>query len=289
MAKKGTKKKRKGAGLVSILFFILAMVSFAYGAAVLSFFRSRNWFNYIWFIAGAVFLIFSFLFSGSSGLPKAVKWILGILIIACLANFGVFTYRVVDMQMRQPPETADWVIVLGAKVNGTSPSTEFSARISKALEYSGTIISREIVDTDNKHELRIIATGGQGEDEGAAEAEVCAGVLHDHGIPMLRILIENRSTTTRENLINAMEIIKANGGSEKDKVLIVSSGFHLYRASKLAKALGYENAEYLGGTGLPILVPHYVVREYAANIKENMTGSFGGEGGFFSRMFNGLF
>ena len=288
MAKKNAKKK-KGAGLVSIIFFVLAMVCFAYGAAVLSFFRSRNWFNYIWFIAGAVMLLFSFLFSGSTGLPKAIKWILGILIIACLANFGIFTYRVLDMQLRKPPETADWVIVLGAKVNGTSPSTEFAARIDKAREYAAPIISKEILDAGNKHELRIIATGGQGEDEGAAEADVCAAVLRDKGIPMLRVLTESRSTTTNENLINAMEIIKANGGSEKDKVLIVSSGFHLYRASKLAKALGYENAEFLGSTGLPILVPHYIVREYAANIKENMMGSFGGSGGFFSRMFNGLF
>ena len=288
MAKKNGNKK-KGAGLVSIIFFILAMVCFAYGASVQSYFRSRSWFNFIWFIGGAVMLVFSFLFSHSTGLPRAVKWILGVLIIACLANFGIFTYRVIDMQLRQPPETADWVIVLGAKVNGTSPSTEFSARINKALEYAAPVISKEIVDPDNKHEMRIIATGGQGEDEGAAEAEVCASVLHDHGVPMLRILVENRSTTTRENLINAMEIIKANGGSENDKVLIVSSGFHLYRASKLAKALGYGNAEYLGGTGLPILVPHYIVREYAANIKENLMGSFGGSGGFFSRMFNGLF
>ena len=143
MAKKNAKKK-KGAGLVSIIFFVLAMVCFAYGAAVLSFFRSRNWFNYIWFIAGAVMLLFSFLFSGSTGLPKAIKWILGILIIACLANFGIFTYRVLDMQLRKPPETADWVIVLGAKVNGTSPSTEFAARIDKAREYAAPIISKEI-------------------------------------------------------------------------------------------------------------------------------------------------
>ena len=288
MAKKNGKKK-KGAGLLSILFFILAMVSIAYGVSVLSFFRSKNWFNYIWFIAGGVFLILSFLFSGNSGVPKAIKWILGILILVCVANFGIFTYRVIDMQLSQPPETADWVIILGAKVNGTSPSTEFQARIDKALEYAGGRMGKEIADPDNKHELRIIATGGQGEDEGAAEAEVCANVLRDHGIPMLRVLVESRSTTTKENLVNAMEIIKANGGSESDKVLIVSSGFHLYRASKLAKALGYENAEYLGGTGLPILVPHYIVREYAANIKENMMGSFGVEGNFFSRMFNGLF
>ena len=88
MAKKNAKKK-KGAGLVSIIFFVLALVCFAYGAAVLSFFRSRNWFNYIWFIAGAVMLLFSFLFSGSTGLPKAIKWILGILIIACLAKLAV--------------------------------------------------------------------------------------------------------------------------------------------------------------------------------------------------------
>ncbi len=288
MAKRNSRKK-KGAGFVSILFFILAMVSFAYGVSVLSFFRSKNWFNYIWFSAGAVFLLFSFLFSGNSGVPKAIKWILGILILACVANFGIFTYRVIDMQLRRPPETADWVIVLGAKVNGTSPSTEFAARIDKAREYAAPIISKEIVDPDNKHELRIIATGGQGEDEGAAEADVCAAVLRDKGIPMLRVLTESRSTTTNENLINAMEIIKANGGSEQDKVLIVSSGFHLYRASKLAKALGYGNTEFLGSTGLPILVPHYIVREYAANIKENMMGSFGGSGGFFSRMFNGLF
>ena len=287
MAKKGAKKK-KGVGFVSILLFVLAIVCFAYGAIVLSFFRSHSWFNYIWFMLGAALLILSFLLSGNSGLPGVLKGLLGIIILACVVNFGMYAYKAVSLAAKQPPETADWVIVLGAKVNGTEPSTEFAARINKAVEYSAVRIGKEVIQEDS-HKLRVIATGGQGEDEGAAEADVCARILRDHGIPMMRIFIDKTSTTTKENLENSAEIILANGGSLNDKVLIVSSGFHLYRASKLASALGYTNAEYMGSTGLPVLVPHYIVREYAANIKENMLGNFGIDGGFFEKAFNGLF
>ena len=276
MAGKSAKKHKRGAGPISIILLLTAMICIAYGIIVLQYFRSQNWFNYIWFIVGALLLIFSFLFSGSAGLPSVVKWILGIIILAVLVNFGIYVYRVADYAFREPPENADWLIVLGAKVNGDQPSTEFSARIEKAAEYAAPRVGVEIINKSSfDHGLRIITTGGRGEDEGAAEGFVSARELNAHGIPWIRLLIEDKSTTTVENLEFAKEIILANGGSMQDKVLIVSSGFHLYRVSKLAAAAGYYNAEYLGATGLKVLVPHYVVREYAANIKERLLGSYG--------------
>ena len=276
MAAKGAKRNKRGAGPVSIIMLLAAMLCIAYGIIVIQYFRSKSWFNYIWFMAGALLLIFSFLFSSSSGLPAVVKWILGLIILAVLVNFGIYVYRVADYALREPPENADWLIVLGAKVNGDQPSTEFSARIEKAAEYAAPLVGVEVINKSSfDHGLRIITTGGQGEDEGAAEGYVSARELHAHGIPWIRLLIESRSTTTAENLEFAKEIILANGGSMQDKVVIVSSGFHLYRVSKLAAAAGYYNAEYLGATGLKVLVPHYVVREYAANIKERFLGSYG--------------
>ena len=118
MAGKSAKKHKRGAGPISIILLLTAMICIAYGIIVLQYLRSQNWFNYIWFIVGALLLIFSFLFSGSAGLPSVVKWILGLIILAVLVNFGIYVYRVADYAFREPPENADWLIVLGAKVNG---------------------------------------------------------------------------------------------------------------------------------------------------------------------------
>ena len=82
--------------------------------------------------------------------------------------------------------------------------------------------------------------------------------LIGRGIDESRIIVEDKSISTRENLALAKPLIEAAGGElSKDRVLIVSSYFHLYRASLYAASEGYDNTEYLGSAGLVLLKPHY--------------------------------
>ena len=274
-AKAGT--HRKGVGFISSVLFVAAILFAVYGGIVVFILGTDFWFNFAWLIGAGILLILSFMLSHHSHLPKLLKALLVIILLAICANFGTFLYRDIAFAAEGPAENARWLIVLGAKVNGTSPSVEFQARIDKAAEYvRDADFARLRAKTAALPPLvKIITTGGKGADEGAPEGEVAAKVLLGLGFDQARIFTENTSTTTLENFQNAKQLIIANGGTVFDDVVVVTSSFHLYRAIKLAKACGFTSVTGLGSTGLAVLLPHYYFREYAAIIKEVYLGHFG--------------
>ena len=69
-----------------------------------------------------------------------------------------------------------------------------------------------------------------------------ADYLTAHGIDSARIVQEDRSRTTRENLENSFAILRARGGDPADGVGIVTSEYHLYRAKRMARSLGADPA-----------------------------------------------
>ena len=88
------------------------------------------------------------------------------------------------------------------------------------------------------------------------------------GIGKDRILIEDQSFNTIQNLANARKLLEERGIDEDDGVVIVSADYHLYRAKYIAEKLGYRNVSCKGGHGLWLLLPHYYTREFFALIKE---------------------
>lgn len=239
-----------------IILPILSALSFFYGITVIGIIGPFHWFNFIFIIASAVFAAL-FLIR-----RKIMKLAPAAVIAACtcvaivFTNFAVFEIKAIAAGNAVPPENAKWVVVLGAKVNGTAPSLEFSRRIDAAAEYL----------KENPESL-VILTGGQGDDEEIAESIAAKRAIISRGIDENRIYAEDKSVSTDENFKFAMEIITENGGSADDCVLIVSSKFHLFRAKRIAEKNGYTNTVALGSTGLKILLPFYYCREYAAYIR----------------------
>ena len=264
------RRKRAGVGIISSLLFIVAVLCAVYGVFVVLIIGKGHWFNFVWLIGAGILLIFSFLISNHSRLPKFLKAMLFLALLAVAANFGVFLYRDISFAAAGPGPQTKWVIILGAKVEGNAPSVEFQARIEKAAEY---VRSADFERNDPKKEnvpplITFVTTGAQGTDETAAEGDVAARILRSMGFDESRILTETRSTTTQENLQYARELIAANGGTVYDDIVIVTSAFHLYRAVRIAQDVGFVNISGLGSRGLAILLPHYYFREYAAIMKE---------------------
>ena len=115
----------------------------------------------------------------------------------------------------------------------------------------------------NKCRLKpiLIPSGGKGSDESISEAEAMKEYLLSHGIPAEHIIIENRSTTTMENLINSKEIIDAREG--KKKTALITSNYHVYRC------LLYANKLKMKCTGIGAKVAWYywpsaLIREFVA-------------------------
>lgn len=108
---------------------------------------------------------------------------------------------------------------------GERPSRVLSERLCAAYEY-----------LNRNPKAVCVLSGGQGDGEEISEAECMYRYLTGRGIDGARLLLEDRSTTTAENLQYSMELLQQHGidGS----VTIITSEFHEYRANQTAKRLG---------------------------------------------------
>lgn len=151
----------------------------------------------------------------------------------------------------QPPEGVDFMIVLGARLHGEDMSLALYYRVQAALEY-----------LKSNPETKVVVSGGQGPGEDITEAEAMARFFRENGIEDERILMEDRSTSTLENLKFSKELL----GSEVDKVVIVSNDFHLFRAVLIANRQGFE--PYTLAAETPRIVREKLwLREYVAVLK----------------------
>lgn len=108
-----------------------------------------------------------------------------------------------------------------------------------------------------------VLSGGQGEGEDISEAECMGRYLKSKGVNEGRMLLEDRSTSTLENLTFSKKAIEQAGG-DPSRVAIVSSSYHLYRACRMASALGMEAEGLRSADGCPVYMTGMYLREALA-------------------------
>lgn len=204
----------------------------------------------IWLAAAMFFAIYTWLWSAKKKLALRICTVLLIVGLSCAA---VAEGVILSSMMKETAADGEYVIVLGAKVNGTTPSWSLRARIDSAAEYL------------REHpEAMVVASGGQGPDEGIAEGQAIANSLISNGVGAERILIEDKSTSTEENLVFSKALIESHGGSAASKIVVVTSDFHMFRTLRLAEKLGYTDVSGKTAETLWLLVPQNHVREILA-------------------------
>lgn len=146
--------------------------------------------------------------------------------LMCVGAFwsAAMTICMMTAAKTTPPETAT-VLVLGSKASGRIPSADLWARINAAAAY-----------LKSNPKVSCIACGGQGRGESSSEASIIRENLVKSGIGAERILLDDKSVNTDENISNALEIIKNNGLN--GKLAIVTDEYHEFRACAIAKRLG---------------------------------------------------
>jgi len=169
----------------------------------------------------------------------------------CFAGF--LTVRMIGAINNKPDDPCT-VVVLGCHVKGTEPSLMLARRLDAAYDYM-------IENSD----VKCVVTGGKGTGEDITEADAMKLYLMDKGIDSERILKEDKSTNTLENLTFAKNILEKN--DLNGDIVIVTDGFHQYRASLVAEKLGLESYSTSCHTR-PELVPTYWVREWFALANE---------------------
>ncbi len=150
-------------------------------------------------------------------------------LICGLILFGVTEYFIIRASFGTPETQVDYLVVLGAKVRQDGPSVSLWDRIYEAVSYL------------NAHPDTIaIVSGGQGEDEPITEAKSMHDELVKLGISEDRIWMEYKATSTDENLRYSLDLIEEKTGRRPQTLGVLSSEYHLFRASLMAKKLGIE-------------------------------------------------
>ncbi|MED3982507.1 YdcF family protein [Peribacillus simplex] len=190
---------------------------------------------------------------------KTLKRAMIFFVIVSLGYFGFLHMKIQESIHQQIPENADYLIILGARVKGSVPSLSLQYRIDKAAEYL----------TANKHTL-VIVSGGKGPGEDISEAKAMQQGLIAQGIEEARIMMEDKSTTTYENIVFSKELIPDTAVSG----LVVSNDFHIYRAVEIAKKEGLDLKGIPAKTPKVSLLKSYT-REYLAITKYYLTELIG--------------
>ena len=145
------------------------------------------------------------------------------------------------------------LIVLGCRVKGDVPSVALQKRVDSAYFY---LLSNP--------DARAILSGGQGRDEFISEAECMRKMLTDRGISSDRLLLEDKSASTYQNIKLSMKYIKDAGVNE---IAVATSEYHQKRARLICKKFGLTAYSVSSKTD-PLILPVFVLREIFALVKE---------------------
>ncbi|MGG1674434.1 YdcF family protein [Neobacillus sp. NRS-1170] len=182
---------------------------------------------------------------------KKVFHLLGLCTALGLIYFTFLQVKISQYSHLKAPKNADYLIVLGARVKGTVPSLAFASRIHAAAKYL----------KENENTI-VIASGGEGPGEDISEAESIKRELIKKGISESRIILEDKSTDTYENIRFSKKLIQKGAKAG----LIVTNNFHMYRAISIARDNELEVEGIPAKTPL-IAVPKSYFREYLAITK----------------------
>ena len=187
----------------------------------------------------------------------------------------------------------DYIIIHGAGLDGPRPTPLLAGRIDKALE---------LWNKQHQHG-KFVVSGGQGADEVVSEAQAMRDYLLDKGVSADAILMEDKSTTTWENLRYSLAIINADratgvGATSAATVAsrdvttaasdastsdasgtvtssgdfttaVVTSDFHVFRCAEYAHNLGIK-ADGIGSHTKGWYWPTAFIREFIAITKAHL-------------------
>lgn len=163
------------------------------------------------------------------GFARVVTRWFTVLLILGLIVCGTTEAFVIKESFGDPQDTAPYMIVLGAKVRPDGPSVSLQDRIDKAYEYM----------TEHPEVIAVVS-GGQGNDEIMTEAQCMFDHLTAMGIAPERVWMEDKATSTDENLRLSLDLIQERTGQRPTKIGILSSEYHMLRSKLMAKKLGLE-------------------------------------------------
>lgn len=144
--------------------------------------------------------------------------------VAVTGVVALTTVRIRRQARRDEARPADVILILGAAEYRGRPSPVLRARLDHGL----ALYRRQLAP-------RVLTTGGAGGDPIFTEAEVARDYLRQQGVPAEAIIVESEGASTLESAVAAAEIMRRMG---LKSCLVVSDGYHIFRAKKILEAQG---------------------------------------------------
>lgn len=237
-------------GVFNIIYFVACFITFGFIINFSSFFA----------FIGLIFIVIGILkikFKASifKGRFRNILNLFIPLIIIFLISFISIESMLIYNSFQKSSKKADFVVILGAAVKGKTMTLALYQRMEKGLEYL------------NKYpDIKVVVSGGKGPGEDIPEAEAMKDFLLKHDINPNRIIVEDKSKNTAENLKNTKKELQKLYGQHNFKIALVTNNFHVFRAKMLAERFGFKAY----GVSAPIhpgIILNSYVREYFAVIK----------------------
>lgn len=181
---------------------------------------------------------------------KVLRLILTALVCIGVAAATVTEALVIRASHGEPQRSSEYIVVLGAGLHGNTPSRSLHQRILTAEKYLKA-----------HPDALCIVSGGQGSGEDMTEAQCMKERLTALGISADRIWMEDKSTSTEENLRFSLKLLEEKTGAKPRMLGIISSEYHLFRAGLYAKSCGVESFGIPAETDILALRINYYLRE----------------------------
>jgi uncharacterized SAM-binding protein YcdF (DUF218 family) len=206
-------------------------------------------------IGGFLFLYAVFSAGGTSQpFFMNFRWVLVLVVTAVYLGVTFLSFLLYTLTLQIVPHRRDfdYIIIHGAGLQADGTVTRLLGdRCDKAVSLYRRDPTPPI----------LLPSGGQGKDEVCSEARAMRAYLLQQGIPADHILLEDKSTTTMENLQNCKSLIESRPG--RHYTALVTSSYHVYRAQRYARKIGLK-AVGIGSRVAAYYWPSALIREFIA-------------------------
>lgn len=248
--------------ILNYIILVLGILCLVYYGIIIGYSGTSTSFAWFWLLAGifciSLFVIIRYIALRKIIIPWPVRYFFTFIVVCGLFIFFLIEGMIIYHANRKADPGMDYLIVLGAQIRGTQITNSLYKRLKVSEMY-----------LKENPETKVIVSGGKGPGEDIAEAEAMKKFLIENGIEEKRILVEDKSTSTVENIRFSRRLIT----KENAKVAIVTNGFHVFRSVGIAKKQGLADAQGLAAPSDKVLLISYYVREVLGVIKDFALGN----------------
>lgn len=280
---------------MTLLLAGLAVLCIVYYAVIVIYSGFTTSFSFIWlFMAGMLFLLAGGHEFYIRNVKKIPFWIPVSTVTVCVTGcvvFGVVELLIFGNAASGDTKNLDYLIVLGARLNGDQVNNSLKKRLDKSMEY-----------IEQNPDTILVLSGGREGEELITEAQAMFDYLSFNGVEKEQMILETYSTSTVENIaysrIRIEEDLEARrrvpplglesktgfqagtdltrpsaDPTKPPRIGVLTSDFHVFRARQIAKKWGIPDIYGIGCDTDPVLFVHFCVRECAAILKDKLMGN----------------